>query len=157
MERVGEVQLKKMVDEACETTGLDLTLRGYPVPPHQLYCGDRHIITGTPTEVANGLKSFVAGCISCSEKFAAQSLAQGLTNEPPHVVIEIREPYVVYSNTRGLVAVVIDHNLPPEEGMVEDMNVNPISMIGVMGTKDDGEARRIVCEVLAHRGIHIDP
>ena len=161
MDRIGEVQMHELVEKAKAMTGLPLVLVGYPIPPHRLNCGDTRIASGTSTEIAKALEVFMIGQLfgkkQANEKFAAGCLARGLTNEAPHVVVEIREPYVVYSNTPGLVAVVVDHNLPPEEGMIETMNVNPISMIGVMGIQDDGKARTLVCEVLAHRNIHIDP
>ena len=121
MDRIGIVQLRELVKKAKEITGLDLKLPGDPIPPHRLNCGGIRIASGTATELAKALDIFLAGVTVARNEVVAQCLAQGLNNEPPHVVVNIREPYEFFSNTRGLVVVVLDENAETDQ-----IEVNPV-------------------------------
>jgi hypothetical protein len=79
MPRIGEVQLYEYVLQLRELSGLDLTLRGYPVPPHQVYIGDVAVTEpGTPTRVHHDLGLWYDGYAYHNRKIAAQLLAKSL-------------------------------------------------------------------------------
>ena len=119
MDRIGIVQLRELVATAAGKRDLPLKLVGDPIPPARLYCGDLPLGTGTPTQVAAVLEMFVLGYDMCQTKVAAQCLAQALTNEPPHVVVKVKDETghyledigdIVFSDMPGLVVVVFDPN-----------------------------------------------
>lgn len=163
MDRIGVVQIHKLVEKAKGITGLPLALVGYPIPPHRLNCGDTRIASGTPAEIAKALELFMSGHLfgkkQATEQFAADCLAQGLSNEPPHVVVEHnpnvsgRHPFSFYTDTRGLVVVAVDR----EGGMHEDDEGMVVSEVPqAMGMLMDEGIRAAVIDALAANNVHID-
>ena len=150
MNRIGEMELRGKVRGLREETGLNLTLDGFPVPPHQVLCDGLAVTkAGTPTEVTEALDRWVDGYRYANRKFAAQCVAQGLTNEPPAVVFDVTNG-VFYSDTKGLVVVTVDRDRQMHEDDEAEVLSQPVHSIAMI--LSDG-VRLAVRETLETEGI----
>jgi len=120
MDKIGIVNLRDFVKELSSVSGLPMEIKGFPVPPHRVFIGDVAITgeSGSPDVVKDELLNWFNGYLFCQRKMAASALKEALSNDPPHVIVDVSFDGVVrvHSDTPNLVAITVDRRIESENG-----------------------------------------